>query len=125
MTDRLREALDDLDGIGAKPRGEREDRFGAGVAYAVRVIRAALNEPAPAQRTAKEPPTLAVQHAPAIDVEALTKVIVDMEENRLCSKCVADVCDEHEEFYERPIGCGDAAEIARRYAEEVGHAENT
>lgn len=43
----------------------------------------------------------------------LTAAIVEVEEDRLCKDCVADLCEQHEEFYEAPIGCGDADDIIK------------
>jgi len=58
---------------------------------------------------------LAEARAP-LDVERLARAIVEVEESRLCTDCLADVCEVHEEFYAASIGCGDAAAIAREYA---------
>lgn len=43
----------------------------------------------------------------------LTAAIVEVEEDGLCQDCIADLCEQHDEFYAKEVGCGDADEIIK------------
>ena len=64
-----------------------------------------------------------------INVFALTKAMVDLEEEILDRvkwwDCMSDACDHEEECPDPPgIGCGDAARLAELYKEAVENAQH-
>lgn len=54
-----------------------------------------------------------------IDVERLTRAIVEVEESKIRPECLDDTCDHEDDdpIHSPGVGCGDAAAIAKAYEE--------